>query len=637
MAKYPSSAKFADLEPAPVKRGTGQKVLDTVSEGELTSDKPFRPSPEDKKKIEALDKMYEEAKEARQHKVGRWRRNEELMQGQLLKPFNLPKYKNRTEPNFIFPVVETNHDLITDRPPKVDVLPAPKSDDPEAVEKASEDAILVQETVMEEWERCDAVQAIAGMRYDGLVYGIGFVKGTIRNGKCHFAVPDVYSVFPDPLATKVENAKYVIFVTPRYVIDIAADYPDGKYVKTEGRVDEFRAFRKYETQPEQTLTQVTDTTGARTDYFEEQGPLAEGGKGDYGGGMALEKECWYWEEGQLRLCTWAGNILLQDKGPDELEGAGIDEIPLVAWRNYASPHDFWGEGEPEKIESIVIGNAIMMSQAIDNMVKNGNPERIRPISFQKIPGNRPTDRPGHVAYVKDPRELAMIKNLPPPPLSAHLMPMLDVYRRDKDAVSRVHDITYGRQPTGVTAFRAIAALQEAAQQGIRKKERESGKYAVVPLFRQTIKLLRRYEQPIIVKKSGDAMLRDEYRAVMPDEIATEVNLRYVPGSSMSDSRGARLDEAMELLGRQILQTREEFLNYAMQGYAYLKKLQDQEQEQKRRMQEEMLEDMQILQRAEEGDPSISEDDIMGAKLRIGERMGSFEQPGGQAQAQPAAR
>ena len=40
--------------------------------------------------VKEMEKMFQSAKDARKHLVGRWRRNEELYQGKMLKPFNLP-------------------------------------------------------------------------------------------------------------------------------------------------------------------------------------------------------------------------------------------------------------------------------------------------------------------------------------------------------------------------------------------------------------------------------------------------------------------------------------------------------------------------------------------------------------------
>ena len=54
-----------------------------------------------------------------------------------------------------------------------------------------------------------------------------------------------------------------------------------------------------------------------------------------------------------------------------------------------------------------------------------------------------------------------------------------------DTISGIHDITQGRNPSGVTAAKAISALQEASQQIIRAKEREVGADAMIDVYKQT--------------------------------------------------------------------------------------------------------------------------------------------------------
>ena len=116
--------------------------------------------------VKEMEKMFQSAKEARKHLISRWRGNEELYQGKMLKPFNLPKYKTRIEPNIVHSVIETMYSILTDRPPKVDVLPK------------REDQIMTayqaQEAVDWTMKEKKAQRAISAMKRDGLIYGMDF-------------------------------------------------------------------------------------------------------------------------------------------------------------------------------------------------------------------------------------------------------------------------------------------------------------------------------------------------------------------------------------------------------------------------------------------------------------------------------
>ena len=167
-------------------------------------------------KVNKLEKMFQSAKDARKAQVMRWRRNEELYNGQMLKPFNLPKYKTRIEPNVIHSVVETMFAILTDRPSKVDIMPKR--------EEQIASAMKAQEAV--EWVMANkkAERSIRYMKRDGLIYGNGFLKTCIVDGEIEFIVPDIFTVFIDPLATSIEDASCIIFETRTYVDDIEEKY-----------------------------------------------------------------------------------------------------------------------------------------------------------------------------------------------------------------------------------------------------------------------------------------------------------------------------------------------------------------------------------------------------------------------------
>ena len=133
--------------------------------------------------LKMLEKKFEASKESKKAKIARWRRNEELYDGKFLKPFNLPKYKSRVEPNFVHSTIETIYSILTDRNPKVDIMP--KRED------QIESARMTQEVIDSEMEKRKASRAVAGMKRDGLVYGNGFVKCVMHDGKLEFKVPDL--------------------------------------------------------------------------------------------------------------------------------------------------------------------------------------------------------------------------------------------------------------------------------------------------------------------------------------------------------------------------------------------------------------------------------------------------------------
>ena len=360
---------------------------------DVTQIKGYSPGDKDRKLVKYMERMFDSAKRARAHKVPRWRRNEELYNGDFFKPFKLPKYKTRIVANTIHSTIETIYSILTDRFPKVDIMPKK--------EEQVDSAIKAQEAVESEMRKNKALRAINGMKRDALVYGNGFMKLTYSEGKIEYSVPDIYTVFIDPLATNIESAKCIVFATPTYLKDVRDMYENGKSVQSEGKLDEFKSFIRQKSDGDG-IGQATTSSGTgvsggstatgvassdvRTDYMS-LSPTSDIDDKELFGGQVLLKEAWHYMDGQLYLTTWAGKVLLQHvEAPTEF-------IPLVTFKNYSDEHHFWGKGEPEIVEPLAVGTAILLSQSLDNIIYHGNPAWIMSKSLSKTPGNRPSDKP----------------------------------------------------------------------------------------------------------------------------------------------------------------------------------------------------------------------------------------------------
>ena len=552
------------------------------------------------KLLSKLERKFSEAKNARAHKPGRWRRNEELYTGKILAPFNLPKYKSRIEVPTPFSIVETIYAILTDRKPVVDLMPKREDQVPRLQG--------IREALSHELEVSKAWRAVNGMKRDGLIYGNGFLKLHYDN-ELKVTNPDVFSVFFDPLCTSIQNARCVIFATPTYVEDIRADF--GKEVKSEGKLDEFRSFI-HQSKTDTDMSQVTtspghsgNSTGIRTDYVEKS-PIEMTDSSEYGGGQVLLKEAWYFEGDKLYIATWAGDQVLQHQEAD------YPWIPIVTFKNYGDEHSIWGKGEPEIIEPLAVGTAIAMSQAVDNLILHGNPAWVLPKSMSKTHGNRPTDKPGQIFWTTGPHE--KIDRLVPGDMSRSTLPLVEEMLKLQDTVSGVHDITQGRRPTGVTASRAIQQLQEASQQIIRVKEREVGTDSIIDMHRMALHILKNhYVEPITVRKVED----DEYKfdTYQPYDLDDDLDFKYVPGSTMPESKASRIDQAMDYLKLGVL-TPEQFWRWHEKDIS--SDILEELIQQKRQMNQQMQSDMETIQ------SSTNEDEILNAKLRLRESMGYGE-------------
>jgi len=554
----------------------------------LVINKGYSISKDDKKKLKMVEDMFQSAKKNREHKVSRWRRNEELYNGDFFKPFKMPKYKSRVVANTIHSTVETMYSIVTDRAPKVDIMPKRE----EQVEVAK----VVQEVIESEMQKHKFERAVAHMKRDGLIYGNGFVKTCVVDGKLHYGNPDPYTVFVDPLCTSIQDAKYITFAVPTYIDEIKSSYENGQFVGSEGQLDEYRAFHLKE----------PGISERRDIPLKQKSPVQDSfSDNDVYGGQALLKECFFWEGDTLMMAVWANNVLLQyGKAP-------YYEMPLVTFQNYADAHKFWGKGEPEIIETLAVGTAILLSQGIDNIIYHGNPAIVMSKTMAKTPGNMPTDKPGQIFYSNGPHE--QINRLPAGNISSSTLPMAQTLMQMTDVVSGVHDITQGRNPSGLTSGRAISQLQEASQQIIRAKEREIGTDAVIDLYKQTLSLLHyNYEDNITIRKESGTGY--EFTNIPPYELDPDMDFKYVPGSSMPESRAQRMDQAIDLIQLGLLDA-EKFWRWIQKDIS--KDILEEILDQKKAIEQQQQQLMQTMQTSE--NPQEIED----AKLQMGAMQGTL--------------
>jgi hypothetical protein len=194
--------------------------------------------------------------------------------------------------------------------------------------------------------------------------------------------------------------------------------------------------------------------------------------------------------------------------------------------------------------------------------------------------------------------------------------MLQSFQQMTDTVSGIHDITQGRNPSGVTASRAIAQLQEASQQVIRVKEREVGSDAVIDIYRKTLQMLRNnYEENITIRKYNEAGTGFDFSQIPPYLLDPNMDYKYVPGSSMPESRASRIDQALDFFQMGLLSP-EQFWRWTQKDIS--KEILEEILAIKEQQMMAQQQDQQIM--SESTDP----DEIMNAKMRLREQQGFGE-------------
>ena len=209
--------------------GFGKK---NKSKKEINKEKP---SEEEIKLCQEMFYKFEIAKQAKASKVEMWNKCLSAYNSDYFKQMNLPDYKSDEISNFIFSTIETIKPIMTDNDPKILVLPK--------TPQGANNIDKLQNAFDYEWVRAKmgrllpqavtiALQigtAIIGIFWDGSdENGIGNVKPVLINP---------FNFYPDPMATCVEDAEYIIYATYKHVNDLKAKYPDKSNLLSGGTIN----------------------------------------------------------------------------------------------------------------------------------------------------------------------------------------------------------------------------------------------------------------------------------------------------------------------------------------------------------------------------------------------------------------
>ena len=398
--------------------------------------------------VQRVRKWFDEAKLSRDIRADRWRKNEKLYFGRHWE--GVPSKKMQTKMVFNYPmsIIESVLPVVADFLPTVDIMPQESND--------VYFADMLQKRFKQIAEETHLYDKILGAVKDSLIYSNGFLEvmpdisieevngeEVVKFNGFNIETIDPYTVIPDQFATDMDLkegvSRYQMFAVPMYVADIENKY--GVEVQGEGMLDEYRAFQ---------VSDEDDRAGTSNNSDSD---------------MALVIEC-YSRDPDVetypngRITVICGDKLLID------EPLEIPRLPYFMIGNYKSAHSFYGIGEPELVRTQTKSINEIMSAVADNIKKTGNPPLKMSKRVQAELGKNLTGAPGERWISSNPEEINYAQ---PPSVPSYIQNYVSQLGMMQDEITGVHDVTQGRQPSGITAGKAIVALQEAGQTRIRYK------------------------------------------------------------------------------------------------------------------------------------------------------------------------
>lgn len=411
----------------------------------------YAPSAKEREIIKRVEAMFGVADKARTPLRKLWRECEALYMDGHWSLEGMPKNLNQIQVNLIAAAIDTMIPILSARPPRVDVMPA--STDASDLQVSR----VMQAQLDDLWELRDMQNTIAAFLMDFLVYGTGVLKfGFGHDDLPDCDVVDPFAFYVNPMATKMEDAEWVIYAAPVLVSEIKEKYDKGKFVEPQSNLGQYEAMKMYQDFTGSTVVPTPDGENMR---YESPSKAAE----------SLEErtlliECWYrdgekdyTEDGEgipkypgTRLTTVANGVLLYD-GPSPYpfltrENNIVHPYPFVVAKNGGVAHSFYGRPEPKRLKTINLSMDMVASQIMDNISLMANPMWV--VDETAGVTEQITNRPGGIVRKSGPGQVTMQQPASVPP---YVMNYFQLMESMFEVVSGVTRSTQGREAPNVTS------------------------------------------------------------------------------------------------------------------------------------------------------------------------------------------
>jgi TRAP-type mannitol/chloroaromatic compound transport system substrate-binding protein len=448
----------------------------------------------------------------------KWQKYMDAYRGDYFKNEHLPEYKSNLVSNYIFAIIETVRPIMLDNNPKFQAMPR----QPEGLQFASD----VQEAFSYEWDREYMSRKLYRELINVLVLGnaIFFIPWDAQDNNVRGVPVNPYNIFPDPLATTVDDAEYIIYASYKNVNRLKRIFPKKANKLFGGQINYSE------------LVQDNDKN-ARIDN---QVLVLEVWTRDYDTYEVDEKTgkatLKYPYGRVITLCPELG-IILSDKPNPYKDG----KFPFVIVKDYDVPNRFWGEGEVAQLLSPQKHMNELNNAIIDNAKTTAN----MPWIVDKNSGigmNKITSRPGLIIR-KNPG--SVVDRLQPPSMPAYVVNAVETYKNDIQQISGIYDTLKGDNATGVYTAQGILALQEAGQVRIRLKVKllEEALGQIGYLWYSRMKQYWRDKRWILITRYDNSY---DMKAFTSKALKYDFDMRITAGSTMPVNRGAMLDLMIRL-------------------------------------------------------------------------------------------
>lgn len=456
---------------------------------------------------------FKESMVAKAPYTKRWNEYFDAYNGDYFKGKNLPDYKSDLNANYVFSTIETIRPIMVDNDPKFQAMPR----QPEGMQFSTD----LNEVFSYEWDREKMNTKLYRELINGLVTGtyIFFVPWDSEEKQVRAIPVSPFNLFPDPLATSVEDAEYLIYATYKNVLELKRLFPS-KADKLHGGNVNYGELVHDNNRDANVDNQVLVLEVWSRDHIVEANKMTNTGS-----------------IGRVTVvCPDLGIVLSDKKIP-----YNDKKFPFVVGKDYDVPGKFWGEGEVAQLLSPQKYMNELNNAIIDTAKTTANSPWIVD-NNAGIPVGSITNRQGLVVR-KNPG--TDVRREQPAQMPGYVINAVETMKEDIAQISGIFDSLKGDSATGVYTAQGILALQEAGQARIRLK---------VKLMEEMLgELARMWFSRMVQFWKEDRWVRTSFtdgthdlKLLKKEAFEYEYDIRILAGSTMPVNRGAMLDLMIRL-------------------------------------------------------------------------------------------
>ena len=409
---------------------------------------------EEQKKLSSwCYQKFKDAMLAKQQTTEDWFKYLNAYNNDLYTNNSVPDYKSNYCNNLIYSTIESMRPIVFDGNPKFECIPSTA----EALQYSKD----IDTALDYEWHRTKMREKLISNSIYTFVLGTSVIMlpyvysdNDEFDGNVCPVIVNPFNLYPDPLATSVEDAEYIIYATYEHENKLKKRYPeyadriDGGDIKYEELVNSRNENARITNQILLLEVWCRDYTTIEYEEVDKNGEKTK-------------KKKFKYPKGRVIICAPELELVFEDKENPYESG----RFPFFIFKNTNVPFKFWGEGEVKYLLSPQQAVNDLSNQVIDNAKHTANMQWIIDKNAG-IPKGELTNRPGLIIR-KNPG--AEVRRDSPPSMPMYVSEMITRNEQAIEVISGVHDITRGQTPTGIESASAIQALQEAANQRIRLK------------------------------------------------------------------------------------------------------------------------------------------------------------------------